>query len=272
MECDFVNLTKEGVPFLRLYSDGRIVDTRTGSVLPLKKHAVNPAVEFYRRDTGKSVYLCIPKLLRRYFDNELMKVPKEDRRNLAFMCLSNYSVTRDGRIWSHIQESWMNPKAPNSHGYITLHLATDDGCNCNHKLHRVIAKAFVPNPHHYKEVDHIDGNKFNNSADNLEWVSTFENLRRAREKGLRPQAVTEEEVHFICEKIIEGYSDSDIATMVDTYPQIITHIRKGNTHQNISSLYGIEPKRYQRNVPIDYTKYRKHWKDFKVYKPKNSTV
>jgi len=46
-------------------------------------------------------------------------------------------------------------------------------------VHRLVAKAFHPNPDPTcTEVDHLDGNKFNNRADNLEWVTTEENRRR----------------------------------------------------------------------------------------------
>jgi len=51
----------------------------------------------------------------------------------------------------------------------------------NHKvysLHRLIAKAFIPNPFNYESIDHIDGNKTNNCVNNLEWVTHEENVKR----------------------------------------------------------------------------------------------
>ena len=47
--------------------------------------------------------------------------------------------------------------------------------NC--RLHRLVAMAFVSNPHGYKEINHIDGNKANNRADNLEWSTRSLNMR-----------------------------------------------------------------------------------------------
>lgn len=42
-------------------------------------------------------------------------------------------------------------------------------------LHRAVAKLFIPNPYNKPYVDHIDGDKWNNRADNLRWVTPREN-------------------------------------------------------------------------------------------------
>lgn len=52
------------------------------------------------------------------------------------------------------------------------------------KLHREVAKAFIPNPDNLPQVNHIDGNKNNNSVSNLEWVTSRENAHHAIKNGL----------------------------------------------------------------------------------------
>ena len=50
--------------------------------------------------------------------------------------------------------------------------------------HRLIALTFIPQIEGKTDVNHKDGNKLNNSVDNLEWVSRKENIQHAWMKGL----------------------------------------------------------------------------------------
>lgn len=60
-----------------------------------------------------------------------------------------------------------------------------DGRHRVFTVHRLVACAFIPNPENKKEINHIDGNKENNSVENLEWVTPSENALHAFRNGLR---------------------------------------------------------------------------------------
>ena len=51
-------------------------------------------------------------------------------------------------------------------------------------VHRLMAKTFIPNEENKPMVNHIDGNKLNNNASNLEWVTCSENHKHAFKTGL----------------------------------------------------------------------------------------
>ena len=68
-------------------------------------------------------------------------------------------------------------------GYVIVTL-----CNCGvekkTRVHRLVAMAFILNLNIKPQVNHIDGIKTNNCINNLEWVTSYENMKHARDKGL----------------------------------------------------------------------------------------
>lgn len=70
----------------------------------------------------------------------------------------------------------------NSNGYWELNI----GGRAREKwmVHRLVAYLWCDNPNGYETVDHLNGNKNDNSAENLEWVTREENIRRGFNNGL----------------------------------------------------------------------------------------
>ena len=98
----------------------------------------------------------------------------------------DYAVTIDGDVIS-IKSNKSLRSHDNGHGYKTVCLCID-GKPKHYYVHRLVASAFVENPNDYPEVNHIDEDRGNNRAENLEWCTSKYNKnygRRAERFGRR---------------------------------------------------------------------------------------
>ena len=104
-----------------------------------------------------------------------------------------FYVTDDGRVWDSKRERWLvqtrAPLANGKPGYVSVGFML--GSKVKRKyVHRLVAHAYCSNPRHAPEVNHIDGDKTNNHASNLEWVTKSENHLHAYKLGLKHNPIT----------------------------------------------------------------------------------
>ena len=92
------------------------------------------------------------------------------------------------RLGKNGSEAQVNAKVLNTYldedGYERVSLYFDNTTKLA-GVHRLVASAFIPNPEGLPQVNHKNGNKADNRAENLEWVSQVQNIRHSIEFGLR---------------------------------------------------------------------------------------
>jgi hypothetical protein len=122
-------------------------------------------------------------------------------------------------------------------GYPVVHLY-EGGKRRTAMVHRLVADAFIPNQGILKEVNHIDGDKLNNRASNLEWVSASQNQKHAVLNGLkskppRSAKLSDEQVLTI-RTINNKEMDKLFAGLYDVDKSSICRARLGHNYKHIS--------------------------------------
>lgn len=118
-----------------------------------------------------------------------------------------YEVSNIGRVKSlpktiiikqpkaiRIFQSRLFKKSVNRYGYIIVSLHLNLKIK-QFKVHRLVAKAFIPNPDNKPYVNHIDGDKQNNHVTNLEWCTAQENSIHAVRNGLLRNSSLKGDLH-----------------------------------------------------------------------------
>ena len=96
-------------------------------------------------------------------------------------------------------------------------------------VHRIVAMAYIPNPHDYPQVNHIDGNRKNNSVGNLEWCTASENNYHAYRTGLTTSGMSKAVIGYSVKSgiVIECESIAEAARLVNGNPDAIRGAVKG---------------------------------------------
>ena len=128
----------------------------------------------------------------------------------------------------------------NGYFYVTLWSGKTKGTTT--PLHRVIAKAFIPNPENKPEVNHLNGIRTDNSIENLEWCTTRENaLHKYRVLGYK------------CPTTLKGTANKAAKLNDDKVRQILT--LAGSV-----SMAGIAQRFSVSKRAVQFIIHRKTWK------------
>ena len=101
---------------------------------------------------------------------------------------TNYSINEDGEVRNDITGRIKKPFANKRNGYLSVDLYKDNKSK-KVSIHRLVAEAFIPNIENKATVDHIDGNRKNNSVNNLRWATYSENNSRFGTIGVKSEPI-----------------------------------------------------------------------------------
>ena len=152
-----------------------------------------------------------------------------------------YYITQDGKIFNKFKKQ-LSPY-DNGKGYLVVNIQINGVRKCK-AIHRIVAEAYIPNPNSLPEVNHLDGNRQNNSVANLEWITHGNNIKHSYNLQNRTALgesnancnTTVDIVVEICQLLEEGLKPSKIRDLGYDY-SLIRSIKARRNWKHISYNY-----------------------------------
>jgi hypothetical protein len=142
------------------------------------------------------------------YDDETILCKKdvgEDDPIVKIEGYSNYGVSKSGQIYSFTRKRYMNQYFTD--GYNRVHMKNDHtGKRDSIVVHKVVAQTFIPNdkPNIKTEVNHINSIRDDNSVENLEWVTSSENVKHAKVRQQNAKKKSSKKVLVVIESELES--------------------------------------------------------------------
>lgn len=169
---------------------------------------------------------------------------------------------RDGKIVRYNYKPQIMKPSVKGKGYLSVSLSKNKIKEQKY-VHRIVAKCFILNTGNKPQVNHKNGIKTDNSVENLEWVTSSENLRHAISTGLRvfkngenhhAAKIEDKTVLKIKHMLINSnLSIIEIAKFFCVSPNRVSKINNGYTHSKLTGYKGV-PFRQTRKLNEDIAK------------------
>lgn len=152
-----------------------------------------------------------------------------------------YFATKEGLIISSYQNKPLSSTSLDKDGYSRPSLRTKDKKSIRIHAHRLILATFNPiDGWEELEVNHKNGNKIDNRLENLEWVTTQENITHAWKIGLgnsgekhHSATMNEEQAIWCLEERKKGKQVTQIAKELGVGRQAVSHLVNGHSWQHL---------------------------------------
>ena len=154
-----------------------------------------------------------------------------------------YQVSNFGRVWSVLKQQYKSQR-PNRDGYLRVTLVSKNGKMRAETVHRLVALAFVDKPDGCTVVNHIDSDRQNNYAGNLEWTTVQGNTKHRYDYGhvSEAQKKATEAAKYINTKIYTVYQNG---VLIGEYKGLLAAACNANVDPKTISLC-IKEKRSTR--------------------------
>jgi len=140
-----------------------------------------------------------------------------------------YLVSEDGFIYRRGSDKPLIGFDDNN-GYDCVDLM-DNGIKCRAKVHLIVAHTYLGPQKKDKVVDHLDGDKKNNKASNLEYISQQNNVARAQVLIRNLEYLTTDKREKIKTLYKQGKSIVDIANLVGSKYHVVRDFLYGKTYR-----------------------------------------
>jgi hypothetical protein len=166
--------------------------------------------------------------------------------------ISNYGrvkslakIRKSSKVSYSSKERLLSLTKNNGNGYLICCLC-DGMTKKNHYFHRLVARHFINKPEGCDVVNHIDANRKNNKVENLEWVTTKENIHHTIKLGRKTDiGVNSPNTHLVENDVIEIYKlaisgkvrQYDIGAKFNITQSAVSCIKMRKTHKATVSNY-----------------------------------